>query len=69
MPRPRVTRDMTTTEVARQLRLKTQQLIRWIDHGALPPPSSIDENGVRYFDQKWLAKAQVILKNKRSNIN
>lgn len=65
MARPRVTNQMTTTEVTRQLGMKISQLLSWIEHGALPPPSFIDNNGVRYFDQKWLKKSQVIVKSKK----
>jgi len=58
---------MTTTEVARELGMKKGQLVSWVQHGALPPPSFIDSNGVRYFDQEWLKKAQEIVKRKRGD--
>ncbi|GAH97076.1 unnamed protein product, partial [marine sediment metagenome] len=32
--------------------------------GALPPPSFIDNNGVRYFDQEWLRKAKEVVEVK-----
>ncbi|MBA7609592.1 hypothetical protein ES703_16783 [subsurface metagenome] len=64
MPRPKVTNQMTTTQVTRQLGMGISQLVSWIEHGALPPPSSIDKNGVRYFDQDWLRKARQIVKSK-----
>ncbi len=66
MPRPRVTSEMTTTEVAKKLGIGDSQLLSWIEGGVLPPPSSIDNNGVRYFDQKWLKKARGIVKTKKS---
>jgi DNA-binding transcriptional MerR regulator len=59
---------MTTTQVAKQLGIKVGQLVSWVEHGALPPPSFIDNNGVRYFDQEWLKKAQEIVKSKKGNI-
>lgn len=65
MPRPRVTSQMTTTEVAKKLRMSVDQVVSWVAHGALPPPSFIDNNGVRYFDQEWLGKAEEIVNNKR----
>jgi len=65
MPRPRVTSQMTTAKVSRELDMKTGQLINWVECGVLPPPSSIDKNGVRYFDQEWLRKAKQILRNKQ----
>ncbi len=33
----------------------------------MPPLSFIDNNGVRYFDQEWLSKAQEIVKSKRGD--
>ncbi len=65
MPRPRVTSQMTTTEVGRKLRMSVDQVISWVEHGALPRPSFIDNNGVRYFDQEWLGKAEEIVNSKR----
>ena len=68
MPRPRVTSQMTTAQVAKQLGMSNSRVINWVEHGALPPPSFIDNNGVRYFDQEWLEKAQEIVKSKRGTI-
>jgi len=65
MARPRVNMDMTTTIVARELGMGTGQLVRWVDYGALPPPSHIDKNGVRYFNRDWLANAREIVRQKR----
>ena len=67
MPRPRVTSQMTTTHVARRLGLGVAQVVSWVQRGALPPPSFIDNNGVRYFDQEWLRKAQEIVKDKKGS--
>ena len=65
MPRPRVTSQLTTRQVARELGMSVGQVISWVERGALPPPSFIDNNGVRYFDQEWLRKAKEIVKSKR----
>ena len=64
MPRPRVTSQMTTTQVAKQLGMGESQLLSWIKGGVLPLPSFIDNNGVRYFDQEWLRKATEVLERK-----
>jgi len=56
---------MATAQVAKQLSMRVGQVVSWIERGALPPPSFIDENGVRYFDQEWLRKAKQILRNKQ----
>jgi DNA-binding transcriptional regulator YiaG len=42
MPRPRVTSQLTTTEVAKQLGIKVRHLLSWVERGVLPPPSFID---------------------------
>ena len=65
MPRPRVTSQMTTTQVAKKLGMGINQLLSWLERGVLPPPSFIDNNSVRYFDQEWLRKAKQILRNKQ----
>ena len=65
MPRPRVTSQMTTTQVAKQLGMSVGRVVSWVEHGALPLPSFIDNNGVRYFDQEWLKKAREIMKMNR----
>ena len=67
MPRPRLSSQMTTTEVARQLDMNEERLVNWIKHKVLPPPSFIDNNGVRYFDKEWLGKARRIVKIKCAN--
>lgn len=64
MPRPMVTSQMTTAQVAKELSMKTGRVVSWVEHGVLPPPSFKDENGVRYFDQKWLNRAKDILERK-----
>ncbi len=64
----RVNSQMTTTNVARALGMSIGQLLSWVDRGALPPPSFIDNNGVRYFDGEWLKKAREIVKTKKGNI-
>ena len=69
MPRPRLTKDMTTTNVARQLGMTAGQVIRWVENGVLPVPTSIDNNGVRYFDEDWLKKARDIVTRKKSDTN
>ena len=65
MARPKVSSEMTTSVVARELGMKNGQLIRWIDRGALPPPSWVDGNGVRYFSREWLARAREIVRERR----
>lgn len=68
MPRPQVTSMMTTSNVARELGMGSGQVISWIEHDALPKPTKVDGNGVRYFDDEWLKKAREIV-NKKKNDN
>ena len=64
MPRPRVTNQLTTSQVARQLGMSVSRVVSWVERGALPPPSFIDNNGVRYFDQEWMRKAKEVVRVK-----
>lgn len=65
MPRPRVSSQMTTTEVGRELGMKIGRLVSWVEHGVLPQPSFVDNNGVRYFSKEWLEEAREIATSKR----
>jgi len=69
MPRPKISNQMTTAQAARHLEMSPSKLISWIEHGALPPPSFIDKNRVRYFDQEWIRRAKQILRNKLGRQN
>ena len=67
MPRPRVTSQLTASEVAKQLGMSVGRVVSWVERGALPPPSFTDNNGVRYFDQEWLKRAKEIIESKQGN--
>jgi len=58
---------MTSREVARELGMAVNTLLNWIKCGVLPPPSFIDKNSVRYFDQEWLKKARGVVRRKRGD--
>jgi hypothetical protein len=64
MPRPKVSRYMTTSNVAKELNMSNGSVRNWIDHGALPEATYIDENSVRYFDAEWLEEAKEIVNRK-----
>ncbi len=68
MPRPRVTSQLTTTQVARHLRMNVGQVISWVQRGVLPPPTFIDNNRTRYFDMEWLRKAREIVETRRGGV-
>ena len=59
-----MTNQLTTSQVARQLGMSAGRVVSWVERGALPPASFIDNNGVRYFDQEWLRKAKEVIKVK-----
>ena len=61
-----MTKDLTTTQAATQLGMRASQLVSWVEHGALPSPTAVDDNGVRYFDHKWLKKAREIVRSKKN---
>jgi DNA-binding transcriptional MerR regulator len=65
MARPKLSNKMTTSIIAKALDMTNSKLIYWIQHGILPEPSEIDENGGRYFDQAWLEKARGIIDGRR----
>jgi len=67
VPRPRVTSQMTTTHVAKELGMKKGRVVSWVERGALPPPSFTDNNGVRYFDLEGLRKAKEIVESKKGS--
>ena len=67
MPRPRVTNQMTTVQVAKELGMKRARVVSRVERGALPPPSFTDDNGVRYFDLEWLRKANEIVESKKDS--
>ena len=67
MPRPRVTSQMTTAQVAKELGMKKGRVVSWVERGALPPPSFTDNNGVRYFDLERLRKAKEIVESKKGS--
>ena len=54
MPRPRVTSQMTTAQVAKELGMKKGRVVSWIEDGALSPLNFTDNNGVRYFGLEQL---------------
>ncbi len=64
MPRPRVGdyyRFMTSTDMCRKLGISEYQLNTRLTQGVFPPPTMVDQQGVRYFDEDWLLAAQEIL--------
>ena len=64
MPRPRVGdyyRFMTSGDVCRKLGISEYQLNTRLAQNVFPPPTRVDQQGVRYFDDAWLKAAQKAL--------
>ena len=66
VPRPRIIdRDyLTTTQVAKVLRLSVDTLRRYIDAAILPHATLHKTNGLRLFDADWLNYAKIKLRIK-----
>ena len=61
MPRPQLADRLefkTMPQIAEALGMETEKVGRWIKAGLLPPPTVIKENGLRLFDQWWIAAAR-----------
>ena len=47
---------LTSRQVAMILGIKVDTLVRRLNAGMYPPPTAINDNGVRLFSNKWLDK-------------
>ena len=68
MPRPRLEDSLafyTVPHVAAELGLTPDKVVRWIKAGILPPPSLV-RDGLRLFDQWWIASARRALAQRKS---
>jgi len=54
---------MTLPQAARRLGMHQAKLRRRIKAGVLPPPTYVNEYGLKFFDEDWLKEAQAILVN------
>lgn len=64
MPRPRVGdyyKYMTSTDVCRKLGITEYQLNARLSQNVFLPPTTVDAQGVRYFDEDWLRAAEEAL--------
>lgn len=72
MVRP-TTREMvnywTTGDLCLELDLSRRQISDRLETGVFPPPTEVNEHGVRLFDEEWLRMAKIILKCERGMIN
>jgi len=54
---------MTLPQAAKRLGLHQAKLRRRLKDGLLPPPTYINEYGLKFFDEGWLKQAKIILDN------
>ena len=54
---------MTVPHAAQRLRIHPAKLRRRLKDGIFPAPTYVNEHGLRFFDEAWLAQAQEILAN------
>lgn len=52
---------MTLPEAARRLGIHPAKLRRRLRDGIFPHPTYINEYGLKFFDEQWLAEARAIL--------
>ena len=54
---------MTLPQAAKRLSMHQAKLRRRIKAGVLPPPTYVNEYGLKFFDEHWLKEAEAILAN------
>lgn len=70
MPGPRISeryKYMTVPQAAKRLGIHPAKLRRRVRDGVFPPPTYINEYGLKFFDEAWLRKTQAILQNSFEN--
>ena len=51
-------RYLTATRVAQELGINVDTLVRRIGAGEYPPPTAVNDQGVRFFSTEWLRRAR-----------
>ena len=52
---------MTLPQAARRLEMHQAKLRRRLKASVLPPPTFVNEYGLKFFDEDWLREAQTTL--------
>jgi len=66
MPGPRISeryKYMTIPQAAKRLGIHPAKLRRRVKDGIFPPPTYVNEHGLKFFDEAWLNKTRTILEN------
>lgn len=59
---------MTTTDVARELKLTPAKVKKRLKRGTLPSPTYVNEHRIRFFDRTWLRAALLVVGCERGHI-
>jgi len=59
---------MTTTDVARELKLTPAKVKKRLKQGTLPPPTYVNEHRIRFFNRTWLKAALLVVGCERGRI-
>lgn len=54
---------MTLPQAAKRIGLHQAKLRRRLKAGVLPPPTFVNEYGLKFFNEDWLREAQATLEN------
>jgi len=54
---------MTLPQAAQRLGIHSAKLRRRLRDGIFPPPTFVNEYGLKFFDEEWIRKAKVVLTN------
>jgi hypothetical protein len=54
---------MTLPQAARRLSIHPAKLRRRLKAGIFPPPTFVNEHGLKFFDESWIKEVQTILTN------
>jgi len=54
---------MTLPQAAQRLGIHPAKLRRRLRDGIFPAPTFVNEYGLKFFDEEWIRKAEIILAN------
>ncbi len=58
---------MTVPQAAKRLGIHQAKLRRRLRDGIFPPPTYINEHGLKFFNEAWLRKTKTIIENSFEN--
>jgi len=70
MPGPKISeryKYMTVPQAAKRLGIHPAKLRRRVKDGIFPPPTYVNQYGLKFFDEAWLKKTKAIIENSFEN--